>query len=324
MKKLLFLLILGSNTLFSQLDTLYLKKDHKKIPCKINEITDIDFRYRLDKDGPITYIDKNLVSAFRLASGYYEQVKTDELLVANQLSNVMNRREAVKLHPFSIAFNQLAFAYERVLKVGTNLDAEVGYINSNFNPNYLKIFDNQAAYNPSGYYGFYLKPGIKFLSHGKTTVRGAKFQHPLLGGYVSLNLALSYMQWQGLTNTFYDPSSSSSVTYKSDYNTTAYGCFINFGNQSALGSFITLDYYIGFGYTGQSGSMTFKGFYDNPYNNSSQIGVYPNYGYISQKFEPGNFHGFFRSTALGLSMSMGFRIGFMLPEPKQKAKQFYN
>jgi len=54
----------------------------------------------------------------------------DELSLENEHKDILNNRSVIKVHPFSFATNHVSIAYEKVIKVGMNIDAEVGYINN--------------------------------------------------------------------------------------------------------------------------------------------------------------------------------------------------
>jgi len=82
--------------------------------------------------------------------------------------------------------------------------------------------------------------------------------------------------------------------------TVAYGGFVNYGRQFILGNILTMEYYFGVGYTGQSYS------YSNPNFTSVNNG---NYGYFDQARNISNYYGFMRIPTVGLSGTAGFRIG---------------
>lgn len=299
-------------TCFAQSDTLFTNKS-KKIPCKIYEINEFEIRYRMAGaiDGPLYIIDKSTITKYTLSNGYTEILLPDELSLENEHKEIIGNREVIKINPFGFAFNHVTVSYEKVLKVGMNLDVELGYINNSINNN--DIFNQNFNGNGSPFLtGAYLKPGVKFFLGQDFSVRGLKYAHPLKGRYIKLDLAGSYLNYQNVQltayNTVYNPYTTVTTTVVStDVNAVAYGGFVNFGRQFILGNILTLEYYFGIGFTAQSIS------YSNPEVKSLQN---PSYGYQDFSNRLGNYYGFGRIPGIGLSGTCGFRIGYIIPSKK--------
>ncbi len=315
MKKLIFSFSLLFICLVSvsQTDTLYLLK-HKKVACKILEVNEFEFKYKLSNmiDGPTYFIDKANVVKYCLSNGFCETVTQDELLVENEHKEIIGNRQVIKIHPFSFAGSHISVAYEKVIKVGMNLDIEAGYINSNINTsvnsfglnNYGEIFKS----------GFYFKPGAKFFLGQDFSVKGLKYAHPLKGRYIKLDVVVASVNYDNIgfsysTGTY--PYAPTQTVY-TDIKTFAYGGFVNYGRQFILGNILTMDYYIGVGFTGHSITYTNPEYKTNPnvYYNS-----YNDINYTT------NFYSFLRIPTVGLSFTAGFRIGYIIPEPKPKSKK---
>ncbi len=320
MKKIIHVLVLlcCSASLWSQSDTLY-TKTKQKITCKIIEINDSEIKYRIAvaaEEGPVYVINRIKISRYTLANGFSEVLAPDELSIENQHAAIMNNRTVVKIHPFSFVNSQFSFAYEQVIKVGTSLDVEVGYVNSNINYNYSMAggFYNQIG-GRAFYSGAYIKPGFKFFLGQDFTLKGMRYAHPLKGRYIKLDLAASFLQHRDVVRAF---STSNGQVYSTRYlstdvNTVAYGGFVNYGRQFILGNVLTMEYYFGVGFTAVSVG------YSNPDFKSAQSS---NYSY-NEFLNFSNYHGFMRIPGLGLSGTAGFRIGYIIPavEPKTKPKQ---
>lgn len=319
MKKILFFLsiIFISGNIFSQADTLYFQKN-KKIACKIAEINESEIKYKLaaNLDGPLYVVDKSTVIKYTLANGFTEMLVQDELSIENEHKEILGNRRVIKISPFSPAFNHVSFSYESVIKVGMNLDVEAGYINSEINPNY-KLYGSSNLTSS----GFYIKPGVKFFLGQDFSVKGLKYAHPLKGRYIKLDLAFSYVNYQGLSlmynNPYYTPSS---ITLQTSINTMAYGGFVNYGRQFILGNILTLEYYAGIGFTGQSYSYSNPNYTVNPYPaTSNYYYVVPNVARESEVAS--NYYGFLRVPNFGLSFTAGFRIGYIIPNRSQKSNK---
>jgi hypothetical protein len=319
MKKIAFsfVLILCVIISFSQSDTLFLQKN-KKVACKIIEINEFEIKYRSAEnlDGPIYIIDKSTVNRYKLSNGFTELFIPDELSIENEHKEILSNRQVIKINPFSFAFNHISFAYESVIKVGMNLDVEAGYINSEINPEVSTLFKsglNNSIHNS----GMYFKPGIKFFLGEDFSIKGLKYAHPLKGRYIKLDLAVSYINFQDLSHvysSYYNNYSVATQTVYSNMNAVAYGGFVNYGRQFILGNILTLDYYAGVGFTGQSITYSNPNFFTNPFPNAQNN--YYNYG--NDKNNTSNYYGFLRVPTLGLSFTAGFRIGYIIPHKDTK------
>lgn len=329
---LTLLLVFFVSFAFSQSDTLYTKKQ-QKITCKITEIGEFEIKYTLAAipEGPVYIINKSNILKYTLSSGYSELIIADEMSIENEHAAILKNRSAIKINPFAFANNQVSFAYEKVLKVGMNLDVELGYINNSINKTPLINSNNNLfAYNnyyyngiqPAIYYGpqkifysgAYIKPGIKFFLGQDYSIKGMKYAHPLKGRYIKLDLAFSYLNFQNVKRTeyTYNGGSGQYVTKSTNINSFAYGGFVNYGRQFILGNLLTFEYYLGVGYTGQSNSYTNADFLatNSPYN----------YGYTEDAARYiSNYHGFQRLSNSGISATAGFRIGYIFPDKKMKS-----
>ncbi len=320
MKKLLFSIVFlfVVTVIFSQTDTLYLQKN-KKIACKILEINESEIKYKWagNIDGPIYFIDKASVIKYALANGFTERLVPDELSIENEHKEILGNRQVIKISPFSAAFSHLTVAYESVIKVGMNLDIEAGYINSEINNDAGQLF-RTGLNNSLHHSGIYFKPGMKFFLGEDFSIKGLKYAHPLKGRYIKLDLAVSYINFEDLSrvyssNTMY---SVATQTVYSNMNTVAYGGFVNYGRQFILGNILTLDYYAGIGFTGQTESYSNPNFFTNPYGNTNQY-----YFYGAERNYTSNYHGFLRVPTLGLSFTAGFRVGYIIPQKESKRKK---
>lgn len=308
---------------YSQGDTLYTKAQ-KKIPCKIVEIGESDIKYKIleNLDGPMYSINVSKVFKYTLANGYTEILKPDELLIENQHAEIMNNKSVIKVQPFSFVNNQISVAYEQVIKFGMNLDVELGYINNSISPSTAN--NNQfytANMAPAFCSGAYIKPGVKFMLGQDFSLKGMKYAHPLKGRYIKLDLAFSFMNFQDIYDYDYSysgyyPQPQTYTTTSQDLNTFGYGAFVNYGRQFILGNIISLEYYIGVGVSGQSFS----------YNNTKVVETgtsYNYYGYYgsSEAKYISNYHAFFRMPDVGISGTLGFRLGYIIPEKKTRLHQ---
>ncbi len=322
MKKIIFCLQLIFICLLSvsQSDTLFFQKG-KKIACKIYEIGEYEIKYkRLEAlDGPTYFVDKSTIKKYCLTSGFCETITCDELSLEQEHKEILGNRQVIKINPFSFAFSHIGVGYEKVIKVGMNLDFEAGYINSQINPQ-VNIFGGNSYSNIFNS-GFYFKPGVKFFLGHDFSVKGLKYAHPLKGRYIKLDLAIANVNYRDVSRSYFSsnyPYQSSQIVY-TDIRTLSYGGFVNFGRQFILGNLFTIEYYYGLGFTGESISYSNPSFNTNPFGGSGY-----NYNYYNEIGFTGNYHTFWRIPTIGLSFTGGFRIGYIIPEPKNKSKAVKN
>lgn len=302
----------------SQTDTIFAGK--KAIPCKIVEISESEFKYkRADlPDGPVYVIDRVKVNKYTLASGYSEIVVPDELSVEHEHREILGNREVIKVQPFSLALNYISVGYEKVIKVGTNLDIEAGYINNSMTTSQSFYSYGVSSHFGNPYcYGFYFKPGVKFFLGQDFSVKGLKYAHPLKGRYIRLDFAVSYVNVQNVT------SAIRTNTYPYYYSTTGYvstdissvciGGLINYGRQFILGNVLTLDYYFGIGYSFQTYS------YSNPDYLTTALSNTWNQRPSDQGGNIFRYGALLRIPGVGVSGSAGLKLGYIIPSKKAAA-----
>ena len=311
----------------AQSDTLYTKKQ-KKVICKITEINDLDIKYTLagNSDGPVFVVSKATIYKYTLANGYTELIVPDELSLENEHMDIIKNRQVIKINPFCLVNTQISIAYEKVIRVGMNLDVEVGYINNSMNKNPLipnRSFGNQGYFYYGGYnntdpvfsYGGYVKPGIKYFLGQDYSVKGLKYAHPLKGRYIRLELALSYLNFQNIKRYeylySYAANTNTTKTITTNIASFAYGGLVSYGRQFILGNILTLEYYVSLGITGQTSK------YSNPAYEVKDPSSPNYYSYNHEELNNiNNYHGFLRSP-IGLTGSAGFRVGYILPDKKK-------
>ncbi|NBV13770.1 MAG: hypothetical protein EBS07_06850, partial [Sphingobacteriia bacterium] len=167
--------VISGSTIFAQSDTI-IYKNKEKLLGKVIEISETDIRYKKETNptGPIYSVDRNKISEIRFSNGQVEQIVPDEMS-ANQSQEILDKRRAIKFEPFGLVGGRVIAGYEKVLKVGINLEVKGGYVNS-------KI--GYSGYNNYYTEGVFLKPGIKFLLGTDYYYKGVKYTHPLRGHYI--------------------------------------------------------------------------------------------------------------------------------------------
>jgi hypothetical protein len=242
--KYLFVLIciILSNHQSNGQDTIRTQKD--TIRCKVIEIGIDEIKYK-DFDnlnGPVIVIDKRGVIEITYENGKKTKLWPDEYEL-NPEVEVRYKKHAVKFEFFSPLTNDIAFGYETMIKVGMNLEFKAAIIG----PGFTKM-DEDAS-------GFFLKAGVKFLTHPTYYQRGVKYAHGLKGFYFKPELIFSSYT---ATREIYDYTYNYNYNYNYGYYNTQveiakvhyynYAMNIILGKQHVFGNSFTLDYYFGLGY----------------------------------------------------------------------------
>jgi len=289
---ILFFMCIAAVKVVAQTDTL-ITKNKEKIPCKITEVNENEVKYKKASymDGPSYTMDKTKLTYIIYANGEKELIKEDELSV-NQTAEIIDRRRAIKFEPFAPVSNKFVIGYEQVLKVGMNLEVKVGLINSNMSQNYL--YGSRSYFTTGGFF----KGGVKFLLGQDYYVKGMKYAHPLKGRYIRIDAILT--NFKSIDVPFsYNVNSGGYIYYmnaKTDVSTTAYGLMLNYGRQFILGNIMTLDYYVGIGYTGHSVS------YSNSHVPSNTYGDFLSTSYYYSHTTFGNL----TAVAINAGLTLGF------------------
>jgi|AntAceMinimDraft_16_1070373.scaffolds.fasta_scaffold09155_2 hypothetical protein len=219
------------NGLFAQ-DIIY-KKDKTEIQAKVLEIGVSEIKYK-DYDnlnGPTIAIRKDEVIRIKYENGKI-QVLTPDIYRANQESAILDKTQAAKFELFSPLTGNLTFCYERMLKVGTNLDFKIGIIGPG-----LGVADNIGS-------GVFVKAGPKFLVGQDFVIPGMRYAHPLKGKYIKPEIIFSSFKIKN-----YPYYNNSTHSYEeTDVRSNSLAINIVFGRQWVLGNIMTLDIYSGIGY----------------------------------------------------------------------------
>lgn len=233
MKKIFFLLLFFSAfTALRAQDYIRTKTD--TIKSKVLEIGIDEIKYRNfnNPDGPVIVIPKTSVIEITYENGSKYFLAPDPYDV-NKEVEVRGKTHAIKFEFFSPLTNDIAFGFEKMLKVGTNIEFKVAIIGPGTRPN------NENAS------GFFFKGGVKFLKTPSYVMNGMKYSHGLAGAYIKPEFIFNNYS----TDSYYTNYTTGYYqTTKARINYTNLCLDICFGKQYILGNIITLDYYVGFGY----------------------------------------------------------------------------
>lgn len=242
------------------------KKNKEEIKAKVLEIGIDEIKYRPFNmsDAPVIVIPKEEVFEIIFENGSTYKVSPDPYSL-NQEMDVRNKTHKIAIEFFQPIRNTIGFAYESMLKVGTNLEFKAGYIGVGT----VKNDDNPS--------GAYLKVGVKFLKTPDQYVKGGKILHPLKGSYIKPEFIFNSYTTNFTTYYFQGSPSIERVSYQN------YALNIVFGKQLLLGNAVSFDYYAGVGYGIQNESR--HAIVSSPYysNEDMPSAVY-SHTYLGKRF----------------------------------------
>ncbi|MBI5217521.1 MAG: hypothetical protein HY958_01145 [Bacteroidia bacterium] len=293
--KISFIIFLLLNIFHQRLaaqDTLF-KKNKETVLCKVVEISPTEIKYKAwnNLDGPNFVIYSDDVYKIRFQNGSEQIIKPDPLTL-NQEAQIIDKKQNVKIGFFSPLNNSICVGYERVLKLGTNIEGKVAAIGTGYHSMIANSHDVSGTYS---------KIGAKFLLGQDFYIKGMKYIHPLKGRYIKIELAYSYFRVKDIELHIYNNQTPYTPTIiKTDALVNAGALNVIYGRQFILGNMFTLDYFIGFGYGGANLKYT-----NNDANNINSMYKY-NVDDIT------NYYGFsYFSDNFPLTFTAGMSLGYI-------------
>jgi len=276
------------------------KMDGTVIKAKIIEIGAGEIKYKLysNPDGPEISVKKQDVNTVKINGELVYKHKDDPLSVSNK--SILNKTSIVKFYFLSPFFHHLAVGYEWMDKPGFNWDVALGIIG----PSVVTNDDRKPR-------GFFLRGGPKFLLGSSSDIvtedTKERYAHPLKGKYIKIDLILN-----SFSSTNSIDISSSSPTYTTSklyYKETCQSLAINiqYGKQHIFGNALTMEWYMGCGYSFENLTSTLPEQYKIYYNTSP---VRYSHLYFGKDFP--------------VVLTAGITIGLILPEKWAKNRQPYS
>jgi hypothetical protein len=223
---LILVFIFGSTIVSAQekiIDTI-VQRNGKIILGTVKEIGDEEIKYSEEglRNDIVIGIDKAKVDKIIFADGR-------EYLIDNSMSVYEDfstqRKNILKFNLFLPIAGAVELGYERSLKPGSSIEANLGFIFGNSST------DQEAS-------GAFLKLGYKFIRSPDYYIKGMKYAHILKGSYIKPEIAITSFSYD-ISNYGYGETSGS---------TTNFAGLINFGKQVVYNNRISIDYYLGAGY----------------------------------------------------------------------------
>lgn len=283
LKTLVFAFLFSIFSAYSQ-DVIY-TKNQGNINAKVIEIGTAEIKYKSydNLDGPVIVIRKNEVRKIQYANGQENIIVPDKYSI-NQEEQILNKQNAIKFDFFSPLKGYVGIGYERVLKVGMNLETKVGLVGPG-----VHLLREDVS-------GGFVKVGTKFLLGQDFVMDGMRYAHPLKGTFLSFELAYSHFTDKNVESYTYNYTN---YTYSYDYTditTNSLAINIIVGKQWILGNMFTLDVYGGTGYGKAFRSSS------NPTINANDVWTV---------YNPFHFSHFYCGDTFPLTFTSGLSLGYI-------------
>lgn len=288
MKLVLSLLITVLVSLSSFAQDQIIKKDGKKISCKITEIglSEIKYYNQDNLQGPLYSIGKEQVQMIVFENGKKEQFNSNDDL-KNWDNYPGQLTKAIKLNFFSPLIGYSEFSFEKQVAVGKSYELSLGIIglgrNNILEYNYATSF-NETKKNQ---FGVFVSGGYKFSKLPDFLFGRTRFTHIMQGAYIK---PILYLGTYSENRIAYKASSQ----YEIEKQQVNFGALhLEFGKQWVFSNKVLLDGYWGLGY-GFDNKLE-----SNSYTNTEATAAY---NYANTRL----------GTSPGLSFSFGIKLGMLI------------
>lgn len=286
MKPLLTLLLfVGSFALASAQDKIYLTSG-KIIECKVTEVGNEEIKYKVstEADAAVFAVKKIDVIRIEFANGHVEKFK-EELDDPDLYKD--NKKNAWKIDFATPLFGTSVFGYERSIRPGFSLEANIGIIGMG---NDLHGIKSRGAL---------VKFGPKFMKTPDFRTGSLRYYHVLKGAYIQPQIMLGaytsdvyyYEYTSGWPGSYYD--------YKARETTTYGNIMINFGKQTVFANAFLIDVYAGVGYG-----------FANTTKNHAPANYRQGYEYSNYSVTYGSYN-LEWELDLPISVTAGIKLGFL-------------
>lgn len=282
MKTLFTLLFFISTVAFASAQDKIFMTSGKIIECKVTEVGTEEVKYKvgMEADAAIFTVKRIDVIKIEFANGHVEKFK-EELDDPELYTD--NKKTAWKVDFFSPIVGSSIFGYERSIRPGFSLEANVGIIGMGQDP---------EGSRPRG---ALIKFGPKFMKTPDFRTGSLRYYHVLKGAYIQPQLVLGAFN---STVTYYSWDQNTYIVneFKARETTTYGAVLINFGKQSVFANAFLIDIYAGVGY-GFSNTST----KNKPLNLPNEYSGYyaRTYGVLATDFD------------LPIAITLGMKLGFL-------------
>ena len=286
---LLFITLIAASFGISAQD-LIVKTDSTKVEAKITEISDFEIKYYDwdNQSGPLFIVAVDKIAYIKFANGKI----TNYANHANSLSTdvdaaAINRKNILKVSPFSPMTGHLDFEYERVFSKRMTCVSEVGIIGVNAN----KYADNKGL-------GVFFSGGVRFYKGQEIREKNTFYNNNFSGLYAQAKLGFEVYNFD---YNYWEQTSTGSAEKTQNENVVGGSIMLGLGKQWVFGGRVTVDVGVALGYVfvNEFTYTTQEYVWDGIYTSNT-------YTITNSLFHTGNF-----GNDLGLAGDAWLRVGFV-------------
>ncbi|MFN0031912.1 MAG: hypothetical protein ACKVOR_07120 [Flavobacteriales bacterium] len=284
MKKLILPLAMLMVACLAKAQDIIKLKSGEEIKAKITVVSDEEVQYKEwdYQDGPDFKLSVAKIEYVKFQNGREMKFNAADLLLDMPDDKVLNRKDVVKLSPFSPLFGRTIVGFEHVQRFGLHWEGEMGIIGL-----------GKKEYNDKEEAGLWLSGGPKFLLRKETYMRGQRYLHYLHGSYARPELFIEHYRGE------YTVGYGSGIS-RYDFNTTTFAFMLNVGKQWLMGDRFTMDVYAG------GGMASVNVIRENPDDN--EVWYYSS-SFGSKGIATNDYQG---NGEINFALKFGFKIGLAI------------
>lgn len=287
MKKLILFIVLiaTANVLLAQ--DVIVKKDSTKVECKITEISDYEIKYVEwdNQSGPLYIVGVDKIAYVKFANGKVTSYNNHINSISTEAdANGINRKNIIKVSPFSTMTGHLDFEYERTITNRISCVAELGIVG----------IETIRDYSMDAYGGF-VGGGIRLYKNQAVRQKGTFYNSNFSGLYAQAKLGFEVYNYDFQYYTYLE---GDKVERTINENAIGGSLMFGLGYQLVFASRVSIDAGGSLGYV-VSNKFTYL---SNPYNATSTLTK----TVVNDLFHAGGF-----DRGYGLALDGWLRIGFL-------------
>ncbi|MDZ4666848.1 MAG: hypothetical protein SGJ00_03085 [bacterium] len=252
-------------------DDLFLRGKQESIKVKVIEIGTSEVKYKLwpvEESMPILVERKDRIKKIILQNGLVMNFSESEFVDPKNYVN--QKKRAIKLDFISLLNNTTSIAYEQSMEPGRSWEVGIGLLGIGISPYPTDIQS-----------GAFFRAGFKFFNQPDFNLKGMRYTHILMGGYIRPELVAHFYKARGENVDYaapvYNPATqlyTQTITNTNVANhNSGFGLLLNFGKQWVFSDLFVVDFFVGggIGY-GQSRNEN-----DNSSTITNTTSYYPSY-----------------------------------------------
>lgn len=286
---LLFITLIAASFGISAQDII-VKTDSTKVEAKITEISDFEIKYYDwdNQSGPLFIIAVDKIAYVKFANGKITNYSNHVNSLSTDLdAAAINRKNILKVSPFSPMTGHLDFEYERVFSKRMTCVSEVGIIGVNAN----KYADNKGL-------GVFFSGGVRFYKGQEIREKNTFYNNNFSGLYAQAKLGFEVYNFD---YNYWEQTSTGSAEKTQNENVVGGSIMLGLGKQWVFGGRVTIDVGAALGYVFVNGfTYTTQ---ESVWDGSSTSNTYT---ITNSLFHTGNF-----GNDLGLAGDAWLRVGYV-------------